>query len=301
VSEQSDPFFERWARSQRPPLTQYPRAVARVEHAATHHELATIDAELETLCARRRAVLDRLGAVRAELWPDDQRCHRRRRNRVDEVPLPPAPPGAEELGGVDLRATCVGILRRHGPCGLRELHGLLHRHGYRLVETRAVQRLADAMAYEVRQGRAVRIARGVYGAVAAGPDLIGSQALPWDDPDEDRPQVDPVVLDDPERWTSGAWPEPAEHPVSAASQVRAPDRYDPSTLDEDVRRARARVAALLDDRTVPDRWDRFVDESVPMVRTWVQRRRIQADRRVERGGAHPGADRAGGDPEPEDP
>ena len=319
MSEQSDPFFQRWASHQRPPLTQYRRPRARVEHAASQDALATIDAELETLCARRRAVLDRLDTVRAELWPDDERCHRRRRARVDEVPMPPAPPGAQALGGVDLRATCLGILRRQGPCGLRELHGLLHRHGYRIEGPRAVQALADAMAYEVRQGRAHRLARGVYGAVAAAPEPIGVEPLLWEDPDEDRPQLDPVVLDDPERWGGGAWPDPSDRP---GSQIRPPDRYDASTLDEDIHRARARAAALADDlaaerhrASAPDpaspepstdtaddsRWDRFVDESVPTVRMWAERRRIQAHRAARRAEEGGGAHLWGEDPEPDEP
>lgn len=327
MTEHRDPFFERWAARQRPPLTRAGRAGARIEHAASHDALATIDAELDTLCARRRAVLDRLNTLRRDLWPDEQRCHHRRRGRVDEVPMPPAPPGSEALGGVELRATCLGILRRQGPCGLRELHGLLHRHGYRIDGPRAVQSLADAMAYEVRQGRAHRLARGVYGAVAAGPDPIGVEALPWDDPDEDRPQLDPVVLDDPERWGGPSWPDPPDPPARPGAQVRPPDRYDPSTLDDDVRRARARSAALADElarerrRAVdpdpshpgtpadPDgaddaRWERFVDESVPTVRIWAARRRVQgqqaaerARRREEGGGSHLWGD----DPAPEDP
>ena len=315
MTEHRDPFFERWAARQRPPLTRAGRAGARIEHAASHDALATIDAELDTLCARRRAVLNRLNTLRSDLWPDEQRCHRRRRSRVDEVPMPPAPPGAEALGGVELRATCLGILRRQGPCALRELHGLLHRHGYRIDGPRAVQSLADAMAYEVRQGRAHRLARGVYGAVAGAPEPIGVEPLPWEDPDEDRPQLDPIVLDDPERWGGPSWPDPPDRP---GSQVRPPDRYDPSTLDEDVRRARARAAALADDLvadpTGPEptsgtaddaRWDRFVDESVPTVRIWAERRRIQARRAAER--ARRRAEEGGGahlweeDPEPGDP
>lgn len=294
--DHADPFFGEWAQRQRPPLTRHRRASARIEHAALHDELAAVDAELEVLCARRRALLDRLTTLREELWPADQRCHRRRRARVDEVPLPPAPAGADALGGVDLRATCLGLLRRHGPCGLRELHGLLHRHGYRIDGPRSVQGLADAMAYEVRQGRAHRVARGVYGAMASAPEPPGSDPLPWEDPDEERPQLDPIVLDDPERWSDGAWPDPPDRP---GSQVRPPDRYDPSTLDEDVARARTRAAALLDrdpdrpaagdgDRT-PDlahpqdvHWERFVDESVPTVRTWAVRRRRQAEAAAER-------------------
>lgn len=285
MSDHADPFYERWARRQHPPLTSSRRASARVEHAALHDELAAIDAELEVLCARRRAALDRLGALRGDLWPLDQRCHRRRQSRVDEIPMPPAPHGAEALGGAELRATCLGILRRQGPCALRELHGLLHRHGYRIEGERAVQSLADAMAYEVRQGRAHRVARGVYGAVADGAERPHAEPLPWEDPDEDRPQLDPVVLDDPERWSTGTWPAPPDRP---GSQIRPPDRYDVSTLDDDVRLARARAAAL--PRRHPhaeahdaSHWQRFVDESVPMVQNWAARRRRWAERNEERG------------------
>lgn len=294
MSDQIDPSFSRWAERQRPPLRHHRRAAARIEHAARHDELAAIDAELEVLCARRRSAVGRLDALRSELWPGDAARHRRRRARVDEIPIPPAPPGAIPLGGVDLRAACIGILRRHGACALRELHGLLHRHGYVIDGHRAVQRLADAMAYEVRQGRAVRIARGVYGAVGDGPRLPGPGPLTWADPDEDRPQVDPVVLDDPERWSGGRWPDPPDRP---GSQIRPADRYGASTLDDDVARARARAAALADDReTAPSdlaRWDRFVDESVPTIRTWAQRRRLWAARAAQR---HRERERGAGSP-----
>ncbi|HEU5085608.1 MAG TPA: hypothetical protein VFU14_19870 [Acidimicrobiales bacterium] len=307
-----DPMLAAWAADQAPPLARFPHAAARVAHAALNDELAAVDDELEVLCARRRAAVDGLVRLRPRLWPAVHHKHGRRRGRVDEVPLPPIPPGAIPVGGTDLRAVCVGLLRRHGPCALRELHGLLHRYGYRIDSDRPVQRLADAMAYEVAQERCRRIVRGVYAAVGEEPARAGTegpspvQPLPWSDPDRDRPQVDPVVIDDPERWSGGAWPSPDEPPPARTAPGR---RYPASTLDEAVLLARQRAAALARshrppqpgggaelpgsaeppegaDTTAtpshPPRWERFVDESFPTVERWASLRRLWEERRRRR-------------------
>lgn len=320
-----DPLLAAWATAQAPPLTRFPHAAARVAHAALHDELAAVDDELEVLCARRRAAVVGLVRLRPRLWPALMHKHGRRRGRVDEVPLPPIPPGAIPVGGTDLREVCLGLLRRHGPCALRELHGLLHRYGYRVDSDRPVQRLADAMAYEVRHDRCHRVERGVYAAVAAEEPARGGggsesalplQPLPWSDPDPDRPQVDPVVIDDPERWSEGAWPAPEQSaPVG---------RYPDSALDQIVLLARQRAAALATHPTPPPRltdeveptdgaapagpgpvdvghpatpsapastttppphpprWERFVDESLPTVQRWASLRRLWEERRRRR-------------------
>lgn len=258
------PDFARWVRAQRPRLK--PRVAARIEHTALCDELATIDGELEVLAARRRRCLAGLQRVRSTLWPGVDERHGRRPPMVDQPPIAPVPEGATALGGVDLRTVALGVLRRHGPLPLRELHSLLHRHGYEIDGENPVKGLADAMAYEVRMERCVRVARGVYGAVSEEVPRGGVDAevawrdpLAWDDPDEDAPQADPVLVDDPERWSGGRW--------------------DPPVAADDL-----------------DLWDRFVDESHPTVRNWVRQRGAWRRRAAGAGGSTAGE--GGDDHEP---
>ena len=63
-----------------------------------------------------------------------------------------------------MRASCVALLGGAGELSLSELHVLLHLSGFRVDSSQAVKALSDAMAYECEQGRAVRVARGVYAA-----------------------------------------------------------------------------------------------------------------------------------------
>lgn len=277
--EDDDPRLAAVAGLRRPRVRTDQLAYARLQHRAALDELAGLEQELETLCARRRSVARRLESLRGRVRPAMLHRYRRRR-RVDEVPMPPARVDAVPVGGVELRAAGLALLRRHGPCALPELHGLLHRYGMVIESSRPVQRLADALAYEVRQGRCVRVERGVYAAVSAD-EVPGApepalptpeELLPWADPNEE-PTVDPAIANDPERW-GPEWPLPAVW----ADDVEAP--YPPSDLDETVRRARRRAAALAADRlrteienvghdnVDPDgpllaHWQRFVDESSP--------------------------------------
>jgi hypothetical protein len=135
-------------------------AELRRDHAAALVELRAVDHDLGALLERRRACLDALDGLHRRI---DRRYGTRhgprRAPRVDEPPLPPAPPGARPLSGVELRAVCVRLLARHGPHRLRDLHGLLHCHGYVVAGPSPVKHLADAMVYEVRCGRARRRTR----------------------------------------------------------------------------------------------------------------------------------------------
>ena len=72
------------------------------------------------------------------------------------------------VGGRRLRAVALTILRRHGMLTLRDLHGLIHAYGYCVHGSHPAKNLADAMAYEVEQGRADRIERGRYAQRAGG-------------------------------------------------------------------------------------------------------------------------------------
>ncbi|QXC60384.1 hypothetical protein KSP35_18950 [Aquihabitans sp. G128] len=54
------------------------------------------------------------------------------------------------------------MLRQHGPLPLRSLHTWLHHYGYVIPHAHPVKALADAMGWEVEQGRVERVARGTY-------------------------------------------------------------------------------------------------------------------------------------------
>ena len=223
-----DPLTFAVLRREHPRLWPNHRRLVRLAHDDDAQTLAELDAELEILTARRRACVERLRTYRRRLYPGMRNRHHRRTRLAHDPPMPPAPADATPVGGLELRRLSVSILEAHGAVSLRELQGLIHRYGYRLASDRPVQRLADAMAYEVRNGRAERVDRGVYGplrttspttpavraessaSTAAG---LAPSLLPWGtDPDEPTPvPVDPDLQDDPERWSAGAWPSSA-HP-----------------------------------------------------------------------------------------
>jgi hypothetical protein len=197
------------------------------EHALLRQQLGALDDRLERLALRRRWMVVRLGEVRDTLWPAWPGAGSgrvRRPSSFDDPPLPPPVPGAEPLHGPALRGTCLVVLSRSGPMSLRELHAQLHLLGYRVGSARPVQRLGDAMAFEVRAGRARRLARGVYDtAPLAGPvDDSGVGApLPWSDVPGDGPDgvpVDPLLREVPERWQPHPWdvPDDADEPPESA-------------------------------------------------------------------------------------
>ncbi|HAS09569.1 MAG TPA: hypothetical protein DCS55_03485, partial [Acidimicrobiaceae bacterium] len=189
---------------------------ARELHADQMVRVRAIDEVIEGLVDERLACLDVLVDCRDQLRPRWGRRHSRRRSSVDEAPFPEAPQAARPVEGVGLRSVALTILRRHGPQRLRDLHGLIHLYGYRIESVRPVQRLGDAMAYELRQGRVIRLERGVYEAAEphpgpsryVPPDAELGDVLPWDRPitDPGPPHVDPDVATDPELWSGAAWP-----------------------------------------------------------------------------------------------
>ena len=218
------------------------RRDTRRAHELASARLRSIDTELEALVARRQACLVELDHHRTLLNRRYTTRHGGRRPVVDEPPLPPAPPHAAPLHGVDLRSVAITILRRHGPQRLRDLHGLVHCYGYVVDSDHPVQRLADAMAYECTRGRAERVARGVYAAVTphAGParrrpilDPVALRhALRWVKPETDPepPLIDPPVAHDPEHWTAGTWPG-TEDPGPQDPDPQDPGPQDPGAAD----------------------------------------------------------------------
>jgi hypothetical protein len=203
--------------------------------------LGTVDGAIEALVDQRLACLDVLIDCREQLRPRWSNRHSRRRSSVDEAPFPEPVPEAQPVDGVDLRSIAITILRRHGPQRLRELHGLIHLYGYRIHSERPVQRLGDAMAYELRQGRAERLERGVYGALdphrgpgryVPPPADLGT-IFPWDRPlaEPGPPHLDPDVANDPELWSRAEWPTEEDLPAEPAEDRLEPDPPDSSGRD----------------------------------------------------------------------
>ena len=193
---------------------------ARALHATSATRIGEIDAAIEALVDQRLACLDVLVDCRDQLRPRWSSRHSRRRNSVDEAPFPEPPPGAKPVWGIDLRSLALTLLRRHGPQRLRDLHALIHLHGYCIDSARPVQRLGDAMAYELEQGRVERLERGVYGATGSNhgppryvpPTTELGTPLPWDRPVTDPPLLDPDLAVDPELWSGGQWPTEPDPP-----------------------------------------------------------------------------------------
>lgn len=148
-------------------LHEAERLEIQVERDAALVALAACDRELLALATRRRILLRELDEHRELLWPRLLFCRVARPPALDHPPLPPAIADPIPIKGQQLRVTCLALLERHGPQQLRDLHALLHVHGYVLFHHHPVKALADALGHETDAGRAQRIRRGVY-ALADG-------------------------------------------------------------------------------------------------------------------------------------
>ena len=127
-------------------------------------QLRSVDRSLARLATERRRLLDRLAELDAELhhpapWP---RSRRPGQHTLDDA-LPPLPEHVRWLWGRRLRAVCLRLLHRCGTLPLRQLHALLHLHGYGIAGDHPVKTLADALGHETEAGHARRIGRGRYG------------------------------------------------------------------------------------------------------------------------------------------
>lgn len=89
-----------------------------------------------------------------------------RQRRPPECPVVPPPPrDAVVLRGRALRSAALAILLREDrTMALAEIHRAIHLDGCRVGGANPVKRLADALGYEHRKGRAVRVERGYYRA-----------------------------------------------------------------------------------------------------------------------------------------
>ena len=73
------------------------------------------------------------------------------------------------LRGLELRSMVVVVLLESGrPMTLASLASRIGRAGFELGET-PTKAIADALRWEVRRGRAVRVGRGVYAAGTVWP------------------------------------------------------------------------------------------------------------------------------------
>lgn len=128
-----------------------------------------VQAEIDQLQAEIRALHQRYREARSALVQHERRLALRlfrpgRRPQLDGAEaLPPVRHDVEWIWGRRLRSTCLQLLRNLGPLSLTELHRHLHERGFGVGQRNAVKSLADALGYEVDAGRAVRVARGVYG------------------------------------------------------------------------------------------------------------------------------------------
>jgi hypothetical protein len=84
---------------------------------------------------------------------------------------------------------CLAVLHRHGELALPELHTLLHLYGYEVYGAHPGKALADAMRYEVTEGRATRTRRGHYATRIPPPREL------------ELAPVDPFAIWAPDRWT----------------------------------------------------------------------------------------------------
>ncbi len=130
-------------------------------------DLRLLDDELDRLAQQRRSVARQLREHRRSLWPNLAK-RGRRVLRDGRRALPPISHDAVGLWGRRLRATCRQlIVRSSEPLSLMDLHAMLHRLGYFIDSGHSVKALADALRYEVLEGRVRRVARGTYGSVSS--------------------------------------------------------------------------------------------------------------------------------------
>src|SRR5690242_5973610 len=113
------------------------------------------------------AVRRQLAQLRVVMWPRIEPkdiVQGFRHTRVNgPAPIPPVARNAHPVRGRELRVAALAVLaQHHRPMTLTEIHRELHLQGYAIESRTPVQRLADALAYEARKGRAVRVDRGVY-------------------------------------------------------------------------------------------------------------------------------------------
>ncbi len=178
------------------PAIRYPTRYRRMPHgpaefAAFRSECAALlaragelDNAQQALGAQLAEVRTQLAEMRIVMWPrvdpKDIVHGFRRTRRGGPPPIPPVAPGAHPLVGKHLRSTVLAVLARNArPMTLVEIHRELHLNGFAIASRQPVKRLADALGYETRKGRARRLDRGIYVLDLLNPgDGAGSRASP---------------------------------------------------------------------------------------------------------------------------
>ena len=123
-------------------------------------ELDALDQEAVEWMRRKREADQEALAVHELLWPPVPAGWARRPPRPDQAPLPPVAADARVLAGVWLRRVSLSLLQLHGELALRDLHILLILYGFTVGGSRPVKALADALGFELEQGRVTRPQRG---------------------------------------------------------------------------------------------------------------------------------------------
>jgi len=173
-------------------IARLARLELQVERRHQLENLLTLDAEIDALTRQRLEALERLHALRNQLWPVAPDHKGRRPPATETPPLPPMQPNALGVGGRSLRSLCRAILRRHGPSSLFTIHTWIHHYGYEVEGPTPVKALADALGYETRAGRTARVRRGVYAL-----DENRAQTGRGSTASAEPPLVDPVWASDP--------------------------------------------------------------------------------------------------------
>ncbi|MPY92536.1 MAG: hypothetical protein GEV08_05545 [Acidimicrobiia bacterium] len=151
--------------SQLRPLDPSVRAAVEGQRTSLVVQLRAVDRSLAALAKERRRLLDRLAETTQRLVvPADWSRGRRPGMNTLEDPLSPLPEEPTWLFGRRLRAVSLRLLQRCGVLPLRQLHALLHLHGFGVMGAHPVKALADALGHEADVGNALREARGRYRA-----------------------------------------------------------------------------------------------------------------------------------------
>jgi hypothetical protein len=155
------------ARYRRRPYGPEAFAAYHSECTALLGKAAELDAAQRTLADQLAGVRKQLAEMRVALWPRVDPVDIVQRFRITRrggpPPIPPVARQAKPLHGKHLRSGALAVLARNDrPMTLTEIHRQLHLNGYAIASHHPVQRLADALAYETRKGRARRVERATY-------------------------------------------------------------------------------------------------------------------------------------------
>ena len=138
-------------------------------------------------------------------------------------PFRRSPRTARPLVGKHLRSATLAILATNDrPMTLVEIHRELHLNGYAIASRFPVKRLADALGYETRLGRAQRVERGV---VRDRPVESGHAPASGQDPATARARPRPSAR--PRRWDSSR---PARPAAESASIFACAVPLEPDTI-----------------------------------------------------------------------